>query len=151
MRSRIAIVAAAALVALVTVFAGCVDAFRTYQVAAPFPDPSMPSSWNGGAGKNSIKEVINSPEAHCIQCHVGASAPFGYKLDSYASAIGADAGGNFMIVTTDAPNSPIIRRLSGATIPSMPLDGWNHVTGAPAPSNVVTVFQAWIAAGAPEN
>lgn len=151
MRSRVAILAATGLVALVTVFAGCVDAFRTYQVEAPFPDPSKPSSWNGGPGKNSINEVLTSAGAHCTQCHQGSSAPFGYKLDSYASAIGPDGTGNLMINPADPDNSPIVLRMKGTTIPSMPYDGWNHVPGALAPSNVTTVIRDWIAAGAPEN
>ncbi len=151
MRSRSAILSAAALIGLVTVFAGCVDAFRQYEVSRPVPDPALPSSWNGGDGKNSISEVINSAGAHCTQCHVGASAPLGYRLDSYAAAVGTDGSGNTMIIPNNAASSPLMLRMKGTTIPSMPYDGWNHVTGALAPENVIEVLSAWIDAGAPEN
>ena len=160
MRSRIALLATAGLIALVTVFAGCVDAFRTYKV-----EVAGPPTWNGGPGKTSIKDLIASPGAHCLNCHqgngIGVQAT-GYKVDTYLNATAPyttpQGDTHDAVLNGDPDASILIWRLEGKTntggiLAPMPFDGWvgDSDRSPMAPTAFVTTFRTWITNGAPEN
>jgi hypothetical protein len=113
--------------------------------------PIVPGAGPLEANFDSIQANIFTPL--CTNCHVGATAPLGLRLDeanSYALLVGrpsVQASGLFRVDPGNPGASYLIRKLegSGATGGQMPL-------GAPAlPQADIDVIRQWIADGAPRS
>jgi hypothetical protein len=153
MRSRVSLaLGLAAAGAAAIVLAGCFDAFD--QKGSPNAPPVVTNpTWEAN-----IRPRIMQDDAHCLMCHSITSGNHsgyqatGYALDTYAQAVGPDGNNEFMVKPGDAENSPLIWRLEGShgVLVTMPLDGWNHVSGQKAPADFVQLFRNWIDQGARE-
>src|SRR5437016_4565309 len=151
MRSRVTLPAAiVGAIATTSILAGCFDAFNQQAPTAP---PITNPTWEAN-----IAPRIAQDDAHCLMCHSVTSGNHsgyqatGYAVDTYAQATGLDGGNQLMVVKGDPDNSPLVWRLEGShgVLVTMPLDGWNHVSGQKAPAEFVSLIRTWIANGAPE-
>lgn len=101
------------------------------------------------ADLRSIQSNVFTP--HCVQCHTGASAPMGLRLDetsSYGALVGvpsSEVPGLLRVEPGEPGNSYLVQKLEGraAVGARMPLD-------LPAlPDATIEVIRQWITAGAP--
>jgi mono/diheme cytochrome c family protein len=83
-------------------------------------------------------------EKRCAPCHSGPAAARGLQVDSYAGLLGGSARGP-VVKAGDPDASELLRRLTGASLPRMPLTGPPFLDEAD-----VVRFRAWIEAGLPE-
>jgi hypothetical protein len=110
---------------------------------------------SSGSGGGSLTPDFASIQANvftpiCTQCHVGANAPQGLRLDaanSYGALVGvasSERPGQLRVKPGDPANSYLVQKLEGnAAVGSrMPL-------GQPAlPDSTIQVIREWIASGA---
>ncbi len=80
----------------------------------------------------------------CTLCHTGAAAPLGLALDSYAGILKGSKNGP-VVRHGDPAGSELIRRLTGASQPRMPMTGPPYLNNAE-----IAQFEAWIREGMPE-
>ena len=80
----------------------------------------------------------------CAPCHSGPAALQGLQLDSYDGVLSGSARGA-VVRAGDPEGSELIRRLTGASQPRMPLTGPPFLDDAD-----IGRFRRWIAAGMPE-
>jgi mono/diheme cytochrome c family protein len=79
--------------------------------------------------------------ARCVICHTGDAAPLGLRLDSMESLLRGSQYGP-VVKSGDAAGSELIRRLTGARQPRMPM------TGPPFLSeSEVALFERWVNSG----
>lgn len=92
--------------------------------------------------------------AICVECHIGAQAPQGLRLDtqnSYANLVNVrsvEQSDLFRVNPGNADASYIVRKLEGGpgiTGGQMPLDR------PPLSQNTINAIRVWIAQGAPQN
>jgi hypothetical protein len=90
----------------------------------------------------------------CVECHVGAQAPEGLRLDpqnAYDNLVGVhsvEQSNLFRVAPGDPDDSYIIRKLEGGpniTGGQMPLNRPS------LPQNTINAIRIWIARGAPRN
>ncbi|HEY7160406.1 MAG TPA: hypothetical protein VH815_04065 [Acidobacteriota bacterium] len=90
----------------------------------------------------------------CIQCHVGAAAPQGLRLDNQnaydalVNVLSSERGDLFRVKPGDPDNSYIIRKLEGGPEiagAQMPL----NLT--PLPQETINAIRVWISQGAQRN
>ncbi len=81
----------------------------------------------------------------CIKCHSGDNPPRGLRLTDYTGVL---AGGAYrpVVIPGKPEESELIRRIKGEAVPRMPFDGPPFLTEAQ-----ITLIEAWVAAGAPDN
>lgn len=145
--SRRLLLATGVLLGGATLFAGCFDAFRRYEPSQP---STGPATWD-----RDVDPLINTSAAHCLNCHnpggIGDQAT-GYKLNTYANALGVDGGGQAQVIPGDANRSPLIWRLEGVTDTGTPVLIRMPLDGGPGylPQSTIDVFRRWIDGGALE-
>ena len=83
-------------------------------------------------------------EKRCAPCHSGPAAARGLQVDNYAGLLGGSARGP-VVMAGDPDASELVRRLTGASLPRMPLTGPPYLD-----EDEVARFRAWIEAGLPE-
>ena len=83
-------------------------------------------------------------QRQCAPCHSGPAAPRGLQLDTYRGVLGGGERGP-VVSAGDPEGSELVRRLTGASQPRMPLTGPPYLDDAE-----VARFRRWIAAGMPE-
>lgn len=83
-------------------------------------------------------------ERRCAPCHSGPAAARGLQVDSYAALLAGGARGA-VVRAGDPEGSELLRRLTGASLPRMPLTGPPFLDAAD-----IDRFRAWIVAGLPE-
>jgi hypothetical protein len=89
-----------------------------------------------------IQPYFEAGVANCVACHIGASAPFDVKLDSYDNIIaGGMVGANPLVLVVAGDST------AGALIPKLEA---NHNNGPDDAGFVVTLSQ-WIDEGALDN
>ena len=82
-------------------------------------------------------------ESRCTLCHAGEAAPLGLDLGTRAGLMAGSANGP--VVVPGAPgDSELVRRLTGESMPRMPMTGPPWLT-----ADEVALVAGWIAAGAP--
>jgi hypothetical protein len=110
---------------------------------------------SSGGGDGALTPDFASIQANvftpiCTQCHVGANAPQGLRLDSansYGALVGVSSSEQPSLMRVkpgDAANSYLVQKLEGRAVVGarMPL-------GQPAlPDSTIRVIREWIAAGA---
>jgi mono/diheme cytochrome c family protein len=104
-------------------------------LAAAFADAAAaPVTWD---------EVAPIFAASCVACHSGENAPRGLRLDSYEGVVkGSERGA--VVKSGDPGGSELVRRLTGASQPRMPMTGPPFLSEAQ-----VTSIERWIADGLP--
>ena len=145
MRSRFAAFGVIALLAALTVLAGCVDAFKNY----------APSGPGGGPGDVTWTSHVQGLVAtnHCLECHVPPNGigflATGFSLASYAEAIGVDGSSALMVIPGDADRSQLIWRLEGVKDDGSAFLGTRMPMNYPMlPQSTINIFRAWIDQGA---
>jgi len=83
-------------------------------------------------------------DRRCAPCHSGPVAARGLQLDSYAGVLTGSARGA-VVKAGDPDGSELVRRLTGTSLPRMPLTGPPYLDAAE-----VERVRRWIAAGLPE-
>jgi mono/diheme cytochrome c family protein len=82
---------------------------------------------------------------YCFACHSGESARKGVRLDGYENTI-AGGGSGPVIIPGDPSGSELLKRITGDTLPIMPLNGPPFLT-----DQEIQIITSWIATGAPDN
>lgn len=113
--------------------------------AQPGPPPAgtpVPRATPGGSATVSYREDIQPIfNRSCVNCHGGQA---GLYLDSYDHVMAGSARGP-VVIPGDPQASELVRRITGASQPRMPLNG-------PAlPAVDMKAIESWIAEGAPNN
>lgn len=81
--------------------------------------------------------------ARCVPCHQGPAAPLGLRLDTRDGLLAGSRKGP-VAVAGDPDASELARRLTGASLPRMPM------TGPPfLDDGEITLFEQWIEQGMP--
>lgn len=82
-------------------------------------------------------------QARCVLCHSGPGAPLGLRLDTREGILAGSSRGA-VVSAGDPAGSELIRRLTGESLPRMPM------TGPPfLPDDEVALFEQWILDGMP--
>ena len=91
----------------------------------------------------SYTDIARIFEQRCILCHSGPSAPRGLRLDDLEAVLaGSDNG--VVVVSGDPANSELLRRVSGSSMPRMPMTGPPFLAEAE-----IALIERWILAGLP--
>lgn len=81
----------------------------------------------------------------CVMCHSAlAGASKGLRLDDYAAALAGSERG-VVLVSGNAADSELIRRLRGESTPRMPF------LGRPLPDDEIALIESWVMAGMPNS
>lgn len=113
----------------------------------PGENPSPPQPGQGDFQQ--IQDTIFTPV--CTNCHAGASAPVGLRLDaanSYALLVNVasvEAPGTLRVAPGDPQNSYLVQKLEGRAA----VGGRMPLGGPPLPQASIDLVRAWIAGGAP--
>lgn len=87
-------------------------------IPSPTPSAAQAVAATGGARFPAVQAIF---AANCLECHVGADAPNGLRLDSF-EAILAGAEGEDVVIAGNPDASELIRRIKGESRPAMPMD-----------------------------
>lgn len=79
----------------------------------------------------------------CAPCHQGSAAPLGLRLDSYENLLQGSSRGP-IVRRGDPAASELIRRLSGSSLPRMPMSGPPYLS-----EPEIVRFERWVAGGMP--
>ncbi len=109
------------------------------------PPPAVtvvPTATPGGPATVSYRRDIQPLfDAYCVACHGGQA---GLWLTSYEHLMAGSRHGP-VVIPGDPEASELVRRLTGASQPAMPLGG------PPLPPDRIELVRRWIAEGAPKN
>lgn len=110
-------------------------------IAAAGPHPAAARQDNPSASYSEVDAIF---QTRCINCHAGARAASGLRLDSYANSMTGSRNGPVILPGKPA-QSPIVKFVKGQIQPRMPKNGPPWLTDAQ-----VSVIEQWIASGASE-
>jgi mono/diheme cytochrome c family protein len=79
----------------------------------------------------------------CVLCHKGPAAPLGLRLDSLEGLLAGSRNGP-VAVAGDPAGSELLRRLTGASLPRMPMTGPPYLS-----DEEIALFEQWIEQGMP--
>ena len=82
-------------------------------------------------------------KARCVLCHAGPAAPLGLRLDSRDGLLAGSSRGA-VVVASDPAGSELIKRLTGGSLPRMPMTGPPYLS-----DQEVALFEQWILEGMP--
>ncbi|MGB2911211.1 MAG: c-type cytochrome domain-containing protein [Anaerolineales bacterium] len=126
-----------------------VESAQPTETEAPTPieavEATLPSEEATSTGAPSYTADVQPIFAqYCFACHSGEGARKGVRLDGYEYAI-TGGGSGPVIIPGDPAGSELLKRITGETGPTMPLNG------SPLVDQEIQIITSWIAAGAPDN